>query len=228
MYTNRRTAAWQRDILAAMASFAYIPRSSTLLLLFKAARERLTAAGDNLGSLSDARLASATEEMNRISDDIRQAKGAGYSGSGQARDDAANQRLPGPALPSASQQPYELAVAAYDVSAEPDGVQWGGEYNALASRGEKAAFVALLVRLGYSPHHFRVTVRRVPPQGLGDARQRYTVQVAQLRDGMPDRDKRYAGGHGEDWVNEFCRDAAMDFPNNILPIRSSDIRHFPG
>ena len=212
-----------------MASLSYIPRNSTLLLLFKAARDRLTAAGDNLGSLSDARLASATEEMNRISDDIRQARGAGYSYGGQSGDTASHPSFAESTLTNTPRSPHQVRVAEDDLSAEPDGVQWAGEYNLLALRREKAAFVALLVRLGYSPHHFRVTVRRAPPQGPADTGQRYTVQVAQLRDGMPNRDKRYVGGHGADWVGEFARDAAIDFPNNIQPIRSpDDARHSPG
>jgi len=56
-----------------MGSLSYIPGRSTLLLLFKAARGRLMVTSEYLGSLSEARLASATEEMNQISDDIREA-----------------------------------------------------------------------------------------------------------------------------------------------------------
>jgi hypothetical protein len=57
----------------AMGSLAYIPRKSTLLVLFKAARVRLMAACENIGLLSESRLASITEEVNRLSDDIREA-----------------------------------------------------------------------------------------------------------------------------------------------------------
>ena len=53
---------------------SYIPGKSTLLLLFKAARVRLMATSENVGSLPDKRIASATEEINQISDDIRDAK----------------------------------------------------------------------------------------------------------------------------------------------------------
>jgi hypothetical protein len=56
-----------------MGSLAYIPRKSTLLVLFKAARMRLMAVSENIGALSDSRLASITEEINRLSDYIRDA-----------------------------------------------------------------------------------------------------------------------------------------------------------
>jgi hypothetical protein len=56
-----------------MGSLSYIPGRSTLLLLFKAARDRLMISSEYLGSLSETRLTSATEEMNRVSDDIREA-----------------------------------------------------------------------------------------------------------------------------------------------------------
>jgi hypothetical protein len=55
----------------------YIPETATLVLLFKAARIRLMANAAAIEALSDARIASATEEMNRISDDIRDARIAG-------------------------------------------------------------------------------------------------------------------------------------------------------
>jgi hypothetical protein len=56
-----------------VGSLSYIPGKSTLLVLFNAARVRLMANSENVGSLPDARIASATEEINRISDDIRDA-----------------------------------------------------------------------------------------------------------------------------------------------------------
>ena len=49
----------------------YVPSSSTLVILFKIARARLMASSRNVALLTDARLISATEEMNRISDDLR-------------------------------------------------------------------------------------------------------------------------------------------------------------
>ena len=55
------------------SSFSYIPEKSTLLVLFKAARVRLMAASRNIAALSDSRLVSITEEINRISDDISDA-----------------------------------------------------------------------------------------------------------------------------------------------------------
>jgi hypothetical protein len=48
----------------------YAPSSSTLIILFKIARARLMASSQNVALLTDARLISATEEMNRISDEI--------------------------------------------------------------------------------------------------------------------------------------------------------------
>lgn len=52
----------------------YSPCSSTLVILFKIARARLMASSRNVALLTDARLISATEEMNQISDDIRDAE----------------------------------------------------------------------------------------------------------------------------------------------------------
>jgi hypothetical protein len=52
----------------------YVPSSSTLVILFKIARARLMASSHNVALLTDARLISATEEMNRISDDLRDAE----------------------------------------------------------------------------------------------------------------------------------------------------------
>jgi hypothetical protein len=49
----------------------YVPSSSTLVILFKIARARLMASSQNVALLTDARLISATEEMNKISDDIQ-------------------------------------------------------------------------------------------------------------------------------------------------------------
>jgi len=49
----------------------YVPSSSTLVILFKIARARLMASSHNVALLPDSRLISATEEMNKISDDIR-------------------------------------------------------------------------------------------------------------------------------------------------------------
>jgi hypothetical protein len=51
----------------------YVPSSSTLVILFKIARARLLASSHNVALLSDSRLISATEEMNKISDDISSA-----------------------------------------------------------------------------------------------------------------------------------------------------------
>jgi hypothetical protein len=103
------------------------------------------------------------------------------------------------------------------------GVHWTG-HGALAGQREKTAFASQLAALGYSPTEFRVTVRRVPAEVPAGTWQRYTLLVAQLRDGVPCRDKRYVGGHGAEWVNEFSRDAAIDFPRNVDPILASAAR----
>jgi hypothetical protein len=60
---HRRTMTWP----------TYVPSSSTLVILFKIARARLMASSHNVALLPDSRLISATEEMNKISDDIRSA-----------------------------------------------------------------------------------------------------------------------------------------------------------
>jgi hypothetical protein len=240
MYANRPTMHRVRaQTNGAMASLFYIPANATLLLLFKAARGRLIATSENLGSLSDARLALATEEMNRISDDIRQAKGASYSdeydavhsAGGPAGPDSPESRhvaIDAPVSLATPRTPHkELKIdtlARVDFSAEPDGVQWAGEYNLLAARREKAAFVSLLVRLGYSPEEFRVTVRRAPSSGPRDKRPGYSVLVAQSQNGVADREKRYAGGQDAEWVNDFGRDAATDFPCDMPFQPASDRR----
>jgi hypothetical protein len=83
------------------------------------------------------------------------------------------------------------------------------------------AFFSQLVALGYIPHQFRVTVRHVTSEG--DTLQRYTVLVAQLRDGVPYRGKRYVGGHGAEWVNDFSRDALTNFPRNVDAVWASNV-----
>jgi hypothetical protein len=212
-----------------MRWITYIPGHSTLLFLYKAARVRLMVNSANVGDLSDKRIASATEEINQISDDIRDAK------VGDASDRASVPAGPDIALPStvavagalrpapvASPEQPPSKFIALDVSAEAgDGVQWVGEYDALAGRREKGAFVSQLTALGYAPGEFRVTVRRVSPDGPGDSRQRYTVLVGQLRNGTPYRGKRYSGGHGADWIDQFAREAAVDFPRNVGPAATS-------
>jgi hypothetical protein len=211
---------------------SYIPRKSTLLLLFETAQTRLLAISENADSLSHARLASAIAEINQISDDIGKARGASARGSKSAALEVA---LPTPAASTATRSlnpdshddepPPVDKITCLNVSAEADGVQWAGECAALAE-GEKAAFTLQLVILGYSPHEFRVTVRRVPPEGRDDTRENYTVLVIQLRHGGLYRERRYDGGHGAEWINEFSRDALTDFPRNADPIRTSDDRQW--
>ena len=57
-----------------MRSLSYIPRKSTPVLLFNAAGVRLMSYSARVDSLPDTRVESATEEMNQIPDDIRDAK----------------------------------------------------------------------------------------------------------------------------------------------------------
>jgi hypothetical protein len=226
-----------------MRWLSYVPGKSTLLLLFKASRVRLMANSESVGSLPDSRIASATEEINRISDDIRDAKAARSSISTHAATTVRSSAGADVAIPTtvaASAAPkrtgYQAADKRLDVgqstnadlsSGAGSGVQWQGEYDALAGRREKGAFVSQLAMLGYSPRDFRVTVRRVPSEGPDDTRQRYTVLVAQLRNGLPFRDKRYAGGHGKEWVTDFSRDARTDFPLNVDPGPAAEHRQPP-
>jgi hypothetical protein len=60
-----------------MRWLSYIPGHSTLVLLDKAARARLMVTSPDVGALPDERIASVTEEMNQISDDILDAKNIG-------------------------------------------------------------------------------------------------------------------------------------------------------
>ena len=211
---------------------SYIPRKTTLLLLFETAQTRLLAISENADSLSHARLASAIAEINQISDDIRdgKARGASARASNSAALEVALPTLPA-STDTRSLNPdshdYEPLpvdkITCLNVAAEADGVQWAGECDVLVE-GEKSAFVLQLVVLGYSPHEFRVTVRRVPPEGRDDPRESYTVLVIQLRHGGLYRERRYNGDHGAEWINEFSRDALTDFPRNADPIRTSDDR----
>jgi hypothetical protein len=227
--TDNKSTGAQPD---EMGSLSYIAQKSRLLRLFKAARIRLMETGENVSLLP--RITSATEEIEQISDNIRDAKGATSSNRADAATPASkpadSQVVPLPTIvavsaaprtakPKAPHKPLQVAkVTAVDLSVQNgDGVQWAGEYDALAGGREKAAFVSQLVTLGYIPNEFRVTVRRVPSEGPADPRARYTVLVIQLRDGALYRERRYFGGQGADWVNDFSRDAATDFPRNVDP-----------
>ena len=95
----------------------------------------------------------------------------------------------------------------------PQDVHWAGEVQALEALGEKKAFVARLVKLGYKPNEFRVTVRSIRREGPNDQRTRYNVFVDQLRNGMPYRGKPYLGGHPERWIEKFSANALTDFPH---------------
>jgi hypothetical protein len=56
-----------------MVTLSYVPRKSTLLLLFDKAVSRLVESTADTSQLSDVRLVAATEELNRIADEIREA-----------------------------------------------------------------------------------------------------------------------------------------------------------
>ena len=85
--------------------------------------------------------------------------------------------------------------------------------NALEALGERKAFVARLLKLGYRPDEFRVTVRGIRREGPDDRRTRYNVFVDQLRNGQPYRGKAYLGGHPEKWIEQFAANATTDFPH---------------
>jgi len=53
-----------------------IPRKATLVVLFKAAERRLTKKTDGVVELPNARIVTATKELNQITDDIRGAQEA--------------------------------------------------------------------------------------------------------------------------------------------------------
>ena len=95
----------------------------------------------------------------------------------------------------------------------PQDVHWAGEVQALEALGEKKAFVARLLKLGYKPNEFRVTVRTIRREGPNDQRTRYNVFVDQLRNGTPYRGKPYLGGHSERWIEKFAANARTDFPH---------------
>ena len=159
-----------------MGFIYYIPRKSALLSLLKAARVRLAANSEQARRLSDTRIASATKEMNQISDDIRDAKDRSSSHDHvDAATTLSKPADPEVALPITVTAGADLRAAnskapdtpiqvdkgtLVNLSAEAgEGVQWRGDYNALAPQREIAAFVSQLAALGYSPREFRVTVR---------------------------------------------------------------------
>lgn len=59
-----------------MRWLTFIPGKATLLLLFNAAKRRLSEQTDDVAELPNARIISATEELNQIADDIRDAQDA--------------------------------------------------------------------------------------------------------------------------------------------------------
>ena len=59
-----------------MRWLAFIPGKATLVVLFNAAKRRLSEQTDDIAEHPDARIVSATEELNQIADDIRDAQDA--------------------------------------------------------------------------------------------------------------------------------------------------------
>jgi hypothetical protein len=59
-----------------MRWLSFIPGKATLVVLFKAAKRRLTEQTDDIAELPNARIVSATEELNQIADDVRDAQTA--------------------------------------------------------------------------------------------------------------------------------------------------------
>jgi len=57
-----------------MRWLSFIPGKTTLVLLFKAAKRRVTEQTDDVAELQNARIVSATEELNQIADDVRDAR----------------------------------------------------------------------------------------------------------------------------------------------------------
>ena len=59
-----------------MRWLSFVPSKATLVLLFKAARHRVTEQTDDIDKLPNSRIESATEELNQIADDVRDAQSA--------------------------------------------------------------------------------------------------------------------------------------------------------
>jgi len=62
-----------------MRWLSFAPGKSTLVLLFMAAKRRVIEQTDGVADLSDERISSATEELNRIADDVRAARTVGHT-----------------------------------------------------------------------------------------------------------------------------------------------------
>ena len=54
-----------------MSWLAFIPGKTVLVGLFKAATRRVTDETEDVGNLPNARIVTATEELNQIADDVR-------------------------------------------------------------------------------------------------------------------------------------------------------------
>ena len=57
-----------------MRWLSFIPGKSTLVLLFGAAKRRVAEQTDGVAELPNERIQSATEELNQIADDVREAQ----------------------------------------------------------------------------------------------------------------------------------------------------------
>ena len=73
MFDTERTALRRGVNQSLMRWLAFVPDKSTLLVLFGAAKRRLAEQTDGVANLSNERIDSATEELNQIADDIREA-----------------------------------------------------------------------------------------------------------------------------------------------------------
>ena len=75
MLGSEQTAIPSRAIsIVLCAGSPFIPGKATLALLFTAAKRRMAEQSDDVAELPTARIVSATEELNQIADDVREAK----------------------------------------------------------------------------------------------------------------------------------------------------------
>jgi regulatory LuxR family protein len=207
---HRQLGGWGADWWA-MRWLSNLPGRSLRLMLYNSARIRLTTTSGKVASLSDAWLASATKEINQISADIVDANSSDAIGAASVPSAAA-------AIDGAAAASSTAGVFLADAVARVD---WSGDFSVFAGGSEKPAFAAQLLAFGHCPSDFRVFVRRLLPQVSGDTRLSYAVQVTQLENGVSLREAHYVGGDGADWVGQFTRCAAADFPSALKPGRVS-------
>lgn len=75
-----------------MRWLSYVPSKATLVLLFTAAKRRVIGQSDDLAELSNARIVSATEELNQIADDVQEAQAMPEASAGPAPELGADKR----------------------------------------------------------------------------------------------------------------------------------------